>query len=169
MKTVIVFLTMLSVLQAHAGGYRCHALCVVPVVNDQALYVMGDLEVEAGVGSSEAMSLLRKKCRSVAANEGHRLGSVLVEGMKVRSENEREWRSIRQVGAAAAAGAVVTYRGYRAAFAQAASSYRESIYSYSHRELDFELNTAQAKSACEADSQIPAGWIPYTGRLPVQG
>ena len=103
----------------------------------------------------EKLFPLWKKCRQKFYDGS----GILVDGLKYRGSYETSNSSEHHRGDYFEADGWSVLESY---------SISDSYSSSEHRDIDISIRRSNPDFACELDNDIPTGWIPYLGDIPVQ-
>ena len=154
--------------EIEAGGFKCDALCISLIPNDQALYFLGTIKQRADMKRGDVLDATNDLCMQRASQNGHdSLTALLVTRIPFSSSQRTKWVS-DQSGSSQSyvgAGQVIAggfYHYYIGQYAYAQTDYAYHSYLEYEHEQHLAADPIRADSrVCKRDSSIPAGTQPY--------
>lgn len=170
-KVFIVFFFLIMTSSAFAGGYRCRAICISLVPDQQSLTFLGFAKQAADMTREEVFDATQEQCVQKANRQGYDISSVLlVNQISFSSSSHDRWvleNDGSSHGVAQADQSVSgNWYGYNVSqqgYAEADSSYH-NYYEHEHdQSLSANPDFSYPKD-CRFDKNIKVGTQPtYTG------
>lgn len=151
-----LLLLLLLTSNTFAKGYYCSALCISVDGYSHAVDVVGEVDIEAGLDKPyQVHRILKKICRDKFYDQS----GILVDELKYKGSVDTYETSSE----------VYKEHYYDNGWTLLSGYYLRSYGASSeNRTLDISILRSKPSFACELDNEIPTGWIPYTGSIPVQ-